>query len=200
MNNEIILTKVLILGDAGVGKTNMINRFGKGKFEHDYVSTIGLDLCIKHLKYRDNVFRLQIWDTAGQERFNSIITTYFKGSNIIILCFDMTNKDSFHGMERWVNLVMNNICNKIPMVIVGTKCDLISESVIDKEILNNFMKNYGINDYFETSSKHDINITKIFEKCCDYHIESDGYKNISKNTIILNDDKINLDRNCCVYI
>lgn len=89
------MVKVIIIGDSGVGKTNLITRFCENTFKDSYVATIGVDFKIKTLTINNRRFKLQIWDTAGQERFKNITQTYYKGAAGIILTYSIADRTSF---------------------------------------------------------------------------------------------------------
>ena len=89
------MAKVIIIGDSGVGKTNLITRFCENSFKDSYVATIGVDFKIKTLSVGDRRYKLQIWDTAGQERFKNITQTYYKGAAGIILAYSISDRNSF---------------------------------------------------------------------------------------------------------
>ncbi len=89
-NDDFCLAKLVIIGDSGVGKTNLMTKYCEGIFKESYVATIGVDFKLKDIKVGDQKIRLQIWDTAGQERFRNITQAYFKGARGIILAFDIT--------------------------------------------------------------------------------------------------------------
>jgi Ras-related protein Rab-8A len=100
-----MLIKVIIIGDSGVGKTNVLTRYCEGIFKDSYVATIGVDFKIKVLNIDDTRVKLQIWDTAGQERFRNITTTYFKGAAGIILVYSIDNYDSFRNINNWMKQI-----------------------------------------------------------------------------------------------
>ena len=90
--------KLIIIGDSGVGKTNILLKFCDGEFKLNYVATIGVDFKIKTIQVDDKRIKLQIWDTAGQERFKNINQTYYKGAIGIILTYSITDLNSFHNV------------------------------------------------------------------------------------------------------
>ncbi len=100
-----MLIKVIIIGDSGVGKTNVLTRYCEGIFKDSYVATIGVDFKIKVLNIDDTRVKLQMWDTAGQERFRNITTTYFKGAAGIILVYSIDNYDSFRNINNWMKQI-----------------------------------------------------------------------------------------------
>lgn len=85
------LLKVIVIGDSGVGKTNLITRFSENAFKDTYVATIGVDFKVKSLPIKDKKIKMQIWDTAGQERFKNITQTYYRGASGIILAYSTTD-------------------------------------------------------------------------------------------------------------
>lgn len=92
--NEFLL-KLLIIGDCGVGKTNILMRYCENSFKTSYVSTIGVDFKIKTLELDGYRLKFQIWDTAGQERYKNVAQTYYKGASGIILAYSVTDQKSF---------------------------------------------------------------------------------------------------------
>merc|ERR1712115_457523 len=89
------LFKLLLIGDSGVGKTCILFRFSEDAFNTTFISTIGIDFKIKTIELRGKKIKLQIWDTAGQERFHTITTSYYRGANGIMMCYDIS-----HGYFR----------------------------------------------------------------------------------------------------
>lgn len=92
--------KVIVIGDSGVGKTNLILRFSDKNFNSNYVATIGVDFKIKTINIGDKRVRLQLWDTAGQERFRTITETYYKGAHGIVLTYSIDDRKSFENISK----------------------------------------------------------------------------------------------------
>jgi Ras-related protein Rab-8A len=97
--------KVIIIGDSGVGKTNILTRYCEGIFKDSYVATIGVDFKVKMVDVEGRKVKLQIWDTAGQERFKNITQTYYKGAAGIILVYSINNQDSFRNISNWLKQI-----------------------------------------------------------------------------------------------
>ena len=93
--------KLLILGDSGVGKSCILQKFVDDAFSESHLATIGIDYKIKVVNFRNKNIKLKIWDTAGQERFQTITRTYFNGALGIILAYDSTRQESFDNIQRW---------------------------------------------------------------------------------------------------
>ena len=118
------MLKVIVIGDSGVGKTNLITRFCENNFKDTYVATIGVDFKIKSLPINDKKIKMQIWDTAGQERFKNITQTYYKGAAGILLVYSMTDARSFENVEKWITQIDNNAPEGVSKILVATKQDL----------------------------------------------------------------------------
>jgi Ras-related protein Rab-8A len=96
---------VIIIGDSGVGKTNILTRYSEGIFKDSYVATIGVDFKVKIIDVEGRKAKLQIWDTAGQERFKNITQTYYKGAAGIILVYAINNHESFRNIQNWLKQI-----------------------------------------------------------------------------------------------
>lgn len=94
--------KIILLGDSGVGKTNILNRLTKNQFDHSSKATVGVEFYIKHIEVEDQKLKFQIWDTAGQERYRCITKTYCQGAVAVIIVYDITNKESFVNVAGWL--------------------------------------------------------------------------------------------------
>eukprot|EP01091_Cochliopodium_minus_P001959 TRINITY_DN118_c1_g2_i3.p2 TRINITY_DN118_c1_g2~~TRINITY_DN118_c1_g2_i3.p2 ORF type:complete len:117 (-),score=36.56 TRINITY_DN118_c1_g2_i3:161-511(-) len=106
---------------------------------------------------------MQIWDTAGQERFRTITSSYYRGAHGIIIVYDITNKESFDHVERWLNEIKTFAGDNVEKVLVGNKCDLESKRVVPTVQGEKLAKSLGI-DFIETSAKDCLNIEQAFAK------------------------------------
>ncbi len=102
MSEESVLLKVIVIGDSGVGKTNLITRLCQDKFVPAYTATIGVDFKLKTIVHSGVKYRMQIWDTAGQERFQTLTPAYYKNANGIVLVYSTTDQNSFKNIEKWL--------------------------------------------------------------------------------------------------
>ena len=118
------LFKLIIIGDSGIGKSCLLNRFADDIFTDSYISTIGVDFKIRTIEVNGRLCKLQIWDTAGQERFRTITSSYYRGAHGIILVFDITNPESFANCEMWLTEVQRYATDQVKIILVGTKSDL----------------------------------------------------------------------------
>lgn len=137
--------KVITIGDAGVGKTALTNRFTNNTFGI-HGMTIGVDFAIK--RYSDGG-KIQIWDTAGQESFRSISRSYYRGADAALICFSLNDEQSFLKIMDWYEDLMN-VNENCLCVLVGTKCEL--EHKIEKHNIENLINKMNVN-YFECSAK-----------------------------------------------
>jgi len=154
------IIKTSIVGDYGVGKTSLINRYVNDNFYMNEMHTLGVDFLLKEVNFKENKYKLQIWDTAGQEKFESIVNSYIRDINACILVFDVNCMRSFNRVRKWYQKVRELNENKIYVCLVGTKTDMNLREVNQKE-LDTFREQYSL-DYVECSSKDNKNITHIF--------------------------------------
>lgn len=124
-NEYDYLFKVLLIGDIGVGKSSIFNRFGKGVYETDYKTTIGVDflsIILDKVPGTNNErLMIQLWDTAGQEKFKTITRTYFKGAHGAIIVYDVTCRTSFSNVHNWVQDVDKHSTLGITKLLIGNK-------------------------------------------------------------------------------
>ena len=159
--NYDYLLKYIIIGDAAVGKSNLLLRFAQDDFKSEYQRTIGVEFGAKNIEIANKKFRLQIWDTAGQEKYRSITRAYYKNSVCAILVYDISNRESFEHISNWVEDCTAQSPKTVFMVLVGNKSDLSEyRQVTFEEGKEMAKKNNMI--FFETSAKTGENVEKIF--------------------------------------
>jgi len=187
--NNVYEARVITLGDSGVGKTNFIFRFIDDKFSLNYFSTFGIDTKFKNVKLDNGCeIKFKIFDTAGQERFKSISQNYIKKANGILLMYSISDKASFNNIENWMTNIKENSGNKNAIVLIATKCDLNDERVVSKESGEALAKQFGIN-FYETSSKSNINIKEAFFDIAGQIIEKNKGKKLFNNNLELQQNK-----------
>jgi small GTP-binding protein len=157
------LFKYIIIGDAAVGKSNLLLRYAHGQFKDEYQLTIGVEFGAKNISINDKIYRIQIWDTAGQENFRSITRAYYKNSVCALVVYDITNRDSFNNISNWVEDCKNQSPKTIFMVLVGNKSDLNDKRVISVDEGRELAEKYNM-IFFETSAKTGENVDLIFFK------------------------------------
>jgi Ras-related protein Rab-1A len=156
------LFKIILVGDSGVGKTSLFSRYTDDIFTESFISTIGIDFKMKTITVKNKKVRLQIWDTAGQERFRTIVQSYYRGAQSIIIVFDITDIKSFENVKCWLSEINKYVLDEqfAQILLVGNKNDLATRAVsyeLAKQFaIENQMK------YIETSAKSSSNVEKAF--------------------------------------
>ncbi|SPQ96301.1 Ras family [Plasmodiophora brassicae] len=158
------LFKLLLVGDSGVGKTNILLSFTGHSFETDIKSTIGVDLKLKILKLRNKTIKLTLWDTAGQERFRTLTSAYYRGAQGIVLVYDVTRRQTFQNIQEWIKEVdLYTTTDSIVKMLVGNKIDLEGERQVSKEDGRQFAKENGML-FIETSARTNVGVANAFEE------------------------------------
>lgn len=162
-----VLLKVVILGDGGVGKTCLISRFVRDKFDACSFHTIGVEFLNKDIEVNGSAYTLQIWDTAGQERFKSLRTPFYRGSDICMLTFGVEDRQSFNNLAEWRKefLYYAGVDEQInfPFVVMGNKVDVSGEMrQVSMEEAEEWCRVNGDLPYIETSAKDATNVGRAF--------------------------------------
>ena len=173
-----ITFKYIVVGNAFVGKSNIIYRFVQGKFNENYKATINLDFSYKNIKKGDKIYRVQLWDTVGQEEFQSISRGYYKSGVCALVVYDITNRESFNNVGTWMEECKINGPSTISLVLVGNKIDLEDKRQITYEEGEDFANQNNM-QFFETSALNGSNIDKLFNDTVESiikKIENNYYK------------------------
>jgi Ras-related protein Rab-11A len=156
--------KVILLGESSVGKTSILHRFIGQKFAESYRCTVGVEFKIKSILLDPYTSaELKIWDTCGEEKFQSVTRQYYNDTNGIILLYDLSDKNTFNSLNKWLKEIRNYAPKNTVIIIVGNKVDL--ERKVSHDDAITFANNENIS-YLEVSAKNGINIELIFEKLC----------------------------------
>nr|XP_022324245.1 ras-related protein Rab-30-like isoform X1 [Crassostrea virginica] len=161
MDDYKYLFKVVLIGEAGVGKTCLVRRFTQGLFPPGQGATIGVDFMIKTVEVNGEKIKLQIWDTAGQERFRSITQSYYHSANALILVYDVCSQLSFDNIPHWIHEIEKYANTKVFSYLVGNKIDQINRREIPSYIGEQFAKRYEMK-FIETSAKEAENVDALF--------------------------------------
>lgn len=157
-----IVYKIIIVGDAEVGKTALARRFTMDQFDESYLFTLGVDFFTKEIKVKRNPIKLVIYDTAGQEKFDFIRGLYFEGAAGAVIAYDITNRQSFERVGHWVQQVLQH-CEGIPVELVATKLDLEDQrTVTTKEGQKRAKQNKMT--FIESSAKENTQVTDVFQR------------------------------------
>ena len=161
---EVKTFNIITLGDSGVGKTSIINRYVKNKFDDNISSTLGMNFAYKEIKFnnKDKII-LKLVDTAGQEKYRALTKSYFKNVDVVLFVFSMDDKDTFDTIKDWMELFKNNNIKEgeIPKYLVGNKNDL--ETKVEQSLIDKFVEENKI-PFMSTSAKDNNNIDKLFEE------------------------------------
>eukprot|EP01139_Manchomonas_bermudensis_P006182 Amastigsp_a176621_117.p1 type:complete len:208 gc:universal Amastigsp_a176621_117:635-12(-) len=161
------LFKVLVIGEAGVGKTALIRRYVDNVFSYKYRYTIGVDFALKVVELDPNTtVRLQLWDIAGQERFGVMTRVYYKEAAACVIAFDITERRTFEAAKKWKQDLDSKVHlpngDPVPCILVANKCDLEPRPVPKEEIAD-FVRDNGFVGWFETSAKDCINVDRALK-------------------------------------
>ena len=201
------LFKILLVGNSSVGKSSLFLRFVDDVWNDVFVPTIGVDFKIKTLKINEKNVKLQIWDTAGQERFRTIISSYYKGAQGILLVFDVTEKESFESLNNWLIEIEKNANKNVVKILIGNKNDLEDKRVISFSQAKDFADSNGLK-YVETSAKTNNNVTEAFSEIGKELMDASSkdkefFANENKKTISISDKTMDLnsknknENGCC---
>ncbi|CAK85086.1 unnamed protein product (macronuclear) [Paramecium tetraurelia] len=156
-----ILMKIIIVGDSGVGKTNLVNRFAQQKFLDDSKPTVGVEFFFRHIDIMGKTIKAQVWDTAGQEKFRAITYGYYRGALGAMICYDITKEQSFLNVERWIEELREHGDSNLVMMLIGTKSDLESKRVVRNEDGTQKALQHNM-AFLETSALKAANVGKAF--------------------------------------
>ena len=160
VDNSISVTrhKIIFVGDAGVGKTSIINRIVDNPFSEAYEMSIGVDFMSKNLRYRGQNIKLQIWDSAGQEKYKGLIPSYVRNSSIVFIVYDISSKTSFKNVSSWISFIKS--IENTTIILCANKIDLTTREVQRSEG-EQFAKKEGFS-FFEVSAKTNENVKSMF--------------------------------------
>ncbi|CAH0553261.1 unnamed protein product [Brassicogethes aeneus] len=188
-NHKNTLLKVVILGDGGVGKSCLMNRFVSNQFDEHSFHTIGVEFLNKDIDINGDTYTLQIWDTAGQERFKTLRTPFYRGSDICMLTYAINDKSSFKNLQMWKNefLYYADIKenNQFPFIVIGNKSDITSEREVSQLELETWCNENGITSSIETSAKNASNVQEAFILAVEHWLRIE--KRADKNETVYND-------------
>ena len=157
-----MIFKIILVGDIGVGKTNILSKYISNKFETDSKSTIGVELSTKTFNINNNKINAQIWDTAGQEKYKSLTKAYYKGALGALVIYDITQKITFENIDKWISDLKISADEKVSIILIGNKSDLEEKREVSKEDGENKAKLNGIS-FLETSALNGNNIEIAFK-------------------------------------
>ena len=157
-----IMVKVVLVGDSGVGKTNIMSKYLKNQFREDSKATVGVEFGSKQFTVENHQIKAQIWDTAGQERYKAITSAYYKGAKGAFVVYDITRKNTFETVNKWVSDISAAADKKITLILIGNKNDLEDQRQVTKEMGEEKAKELGL-AFMETSACSGENLDKAFQ-------------------------------------
>ena len=191
--------KIIVVGDTNVGKTSILNRKNNNIFNPTFTTTLGVDFYYISVRKNNTDIKIYVWDTAGQEKFANLINVYFRDLDGAMVIYDITNRNSFDNIEKWIEKI--NMFNKtsVPIIIVGTKTDIEKHRRCHTSEAEDIANKYGYVT-IECSSKDNYNIDETFDLIIDEIIK---HKNLD-----IDDTKLEIvepcpapqKNNCCVIL
>lgn len=171
-----------MVGDLYVGKTSLIHRFCKNVFDRDYKATIGVDFEIERFEIAGIPYSLQIWDTAGQEKFKCIASAYYRGAQVIITAFDLTDVQTLEHTRQWLeDALRENEAGSCFIFLVGTKKDLLSVAACEQtELEAVHLANEMQAEYWSVSSKTGENVKAFFSRVAALAFEQSVLQDLEK--------------------
>ena len=192
-NPETPKYKLIFLGDQNVGKSSILNRFLNDTFVEEYQATIGLDFQSKNVQIENQDIHLLLYDTAGEEKFRSLIPMYTRDANIILLVYDITNKESFNNLSLWLKDLTNINFDEVIFFIVGNKIDLSDKRVVEKEEGEKFGEEHDF-IFQEVSAKTGEGFSELFYQNLFEKIRTKFRPSGQQPATEVNDIKFNIDQ------
>ncbi|CAG9334361.1 unnamed protein product [Blepharisma stoltei] len=157
------LFKIILIGDSGVGKSNMLSRYTRKEFNLESKTTIGVEFAQKNIVIDGKTVKAQIWDTAGQERYRAITTAYYRGAVGALLVYDICKESSFQNLDKWLRELRDHADPQIVVMLIGNKTDLKHLRAIKTEDGAKYAQQHKI-AFIETSAYDASNIDSAFER------------------------------------
>ena len=164
--------KILLLGDASVGKTSFTKRYCYNVFNPSERLTIGVDFHVKTIEMNNKKIKLQIWDVGGEERFRFLLPTYCLGANAAFLLYDITRSSTLDNIPEWTSIVRQK-GGSIPIMVIGSKLDLAeTQWQIPTEYGVQIAEKNNFNKFLEISAKDNLNVDKAFRILTEFTIQN----------------------------
>ena len=174
-----ITIKILLIGNAYVGKTLIVQKFIDNAFSKSTVSTIGMDLQSKVIEINGKKVKYLLWDTAGEERMKTMTYSYYRGCHVILVVFDVTERKSFQNVTTWVECIDKFAKSNVLRILVGNKTDLEDKRIISKEEGKKLAEENGLK-YYEISALTITGLREMFEDIAKEYVqiyEQKAFKN-----------------------
>jgi len=185
-NEYDYLFKIVLIGDSGVGKSNILSRFTRNEFCLESKSTIGVEFATRTLQVEGKTVKAQIWDTAGQERYRAITSAYYRGAVGALVVYDITKRQTFENVQRWLRELRDHADSNIVIMMAGNKSDLNHLRAINEQDAQLFAEKEGLS-FLETSALEARNVEKAF-----HTIMLDIYQIISRKALVAQEAAANI--------
>ena len=192
-----LLFKLILIGDSCVGKSNILLKYLKNQFNENSKTTVGVEFGTKNIIINNKRIKIQIQDTAGQERYRSITSAYYKGAKGALIVYDITRKNTFDNIDKWITDLKLNGDKNICIIILGNKREINKNDGIKKAEMYKTA-------FLETSALNGDNISKAFDELIEQivinnkNIFQDDNENEIDKGVNLNDEKNNNNKKCCL--
>jgi Ras-related protein Rab-11A len=176
-SNYDYLFKVVLIGDSGVGKSNLLSRFTRNEFNLESKSTIGVEFATRSINVDGKTVKAQIWDTAGQERYRAITSAYYRGAVGALLVYDIAKHATYVNVTRWLKELRDHADSNIVIMLVGNKSDLKHLRAVPTDEAKAFATENGLS-FIETSALDASNVESAFQT-----ILTDIYRIVSSKSL-----------------
>mgnify|MGYP002626545118 FL=1 len=204
-SDDFINFKIIIIGNSGVGKSSILKRAVKNKFDENYQATIGFEFLLMHFLVNDLKIKLQIWDTCGQEMYRSLVQGFYRNTSLALIVYDISNQKSYEELDNWIKDLRSHTDQDLPIFIAGNKSDLDSQRKISSNDARDFSLSNRAKYFTECSAKNGQNIENIFTEAAKYlynackelgrnKVPSNKLKIEKENT---NENLTNKKKGCC---
>jgi small GTP-binding protein len=184
--------RVVLCGEASVGKSSIIKRFSTGTFSDAIGGTIAGAFHSSYVRHEGEIIALEVWDTAGSERYHSVIPSFFKNAAAVVIVFDLTGRETFEAINYWRDFARSNAPLGVPLFLVGNKSDLFDRRAVLFEESKGWANGNGFASYTETSAKTGDSIETLFGMLSD--VPANGVVEAEIRGEVISLDK---KKNCC---
>ncbi|XP_030105459.1 ras-related protein Rab-11B isoform X1 [Mus musculus] len=172
-----LVRSVVLIGDSGVGKSNLLSRFTRNEFNLESKSTIGVEFATRSIQVDGKTIKAQIWDTAGQERYRAITSAYYRGAVGALLVYDIAKHLTYENVERWLKELRDHADSNIVIMLVGNKSDLRHLRAVPTDEARAFAEKNNLS-FIETSALDSTNVEEAFK-----NILTEIYRIVSQKQI-----------------
>nr|XP_033780896.1 ras-related protein Rab-11A-like [Geotrypetes seraphini] len=177
------LFKIVLIGDSGVGKSNLLSRFTRNEFNLESKSTIGVEFATRSIRVDNKTVKAQIWDTAGQERYRAITSAYYRGAVGALLVYDIAKYLTYENAERWLKELQDHADGNIIIMLAGNKSDLRHLRAVPTDEAKSFAEKHGLS-FMETSALDSTNVETAF-----HNILAEIYRIVSQRQMAGQQDR-----------